>query len=108
MRRSDFLRSFVRGGVVVSTGLALNGQIRILSKWSKSADARYEDGRLIEEPGRVLSGEIQFYAHSYKNLTESEFKKLWEDEMDMLKESAWTAVNEERSRLLAGIRDDKA
>ncbi len=108
MRRLDFMKSFVKGGVLISTGLALGGKIRILSKRTKDADARYEDGKLIEEPGRVISGEIQFCVHAYKNMTEAKFKELWEEEMDMLKESAWTAVRDERNKLLAGVYDAKA
>lgn len=100
MNRNDFLRSFFKGGVVISTGLALNGQIRVLRKWSENANARYEDGKLIEEPGSVLSGELQFYVHGYLGSTEEKFKKLWDEEMDMLKESAWPCVLAERNRLI--------
>jgi hypothetical protein len=108
MKRSDFLRSFVKGGVLISTGGLLRGKLRILRKWDEKAIYEIDNERAISKPGEIVSAELQFLVQGFHERTEAEFKEVWETEMDMVKEMAWPSILAERNKLLSGVNNDKA
>ena len=88
MNRLNFFKSLFGIGVLSVVGSKMDGKFHVFSEE-------------IKEDGTVISGTLSFTNRAYADMTEAEFKELWEREMDFIKRSAWPDVLKERNRLLA-------